>query len=259
MLREGDDAAGLARQAAAEGRVLGIAGGDGSLGPVAGAAVATDSPFVCVPFGTRNHFARDLGLDVDDPIACLAAFDGSERRVDIGRVEDGWFLNNVSLGLYASFVHDPARKTRNRLVALFRLLPAAFGRGRTPLDLSLGVEGREEHRSALLLLVANNGYELKSISGLGERTRLDEGLLHAYVIEAVGRRALLALLGRGVTGSVEEAKGWSEWESERFTLGAPRDHLHAAVDGEAVVLPAPLELEIRPRALRVLVPPARGS
>jgi diacylglycerol kinase family enzyme len=141
-----------------------MAGGDGSLAPVAGVVAEEDRAFVCIPFGTRNHFARDLGLDVEDPIAVLAAFDGEERRVDIGRAGEHWFVNNVSLGLYASFVHDPAKKTRNRLVALARMLPAALGRSRTPLDLSLEAEGRREHRSALVVLVANNGYAMQSMA-----------------------------------------------------------------------------------------------
>ena len=60
VLREGDDAAEVAREA--DGPV-GVAGGDGSLGAVAEVALERDVPFVCIPFGTRNHFARDLGLD----------------------------------------------------------------------------------------------------------------------------------------------------------------------------------------------------
>jgi len=232
-----------------------MAGGDGSLAPVAGVVAEEDRAFVCIPFGTRNHFARDLGLDVEDPIAALAAFDGEERRVDIGRAGEHWFVNNVSLGLYASFVHDPAKKTRNRLVALARMLPAALGRSRTPLDLSLEAEGRREHRSALVVLVANNGYAMQSMADLGRRKHLDEGRLHAYVIEAVSRRALLGLFGRVVAGGLERAEGWSEWEAERFRLEASRDHLHAAVDGEPVILPVPLDFEVRPRGLRVLLPP----
>ena len=252
LLSEGDDAAALARETSGP---VGVAGGDGSLAAVAGAAVEGDRPFVCVPFGTRNHFARDLGLDPEDPIAALAAFDGEECRVDIGRVDQSWFVNNVSLGLYASFVHDPAKKTRNRLVAALRMLPAALGRSRTPLDLSLGSEGRREHRRALVVLVANNDYTMRTMADLGRRQRLDEGKLHAYVIEAVSRRALLGLFARAVTGSFDQAEGWSEWSAEGFTLEASRDHLHAAVDGEPVILPAPLDFEIRPRALRVLLPP----
>jgi diacylglycerol kinase family enzyme len=231
-----------------------MAGGDGSLAAVAGVAVEAERPFVCVPFGTRNHFALDLGLDPEDPIGALGAFAGQERPVDIGRVGERWFLNNVSLGLYASFVHDPAKKTRNRLVALLRMLPAALGRSRKPLDLSLDVDGKGEHHSALVVLVAVNDYTMRSMADPGRRETLDAGELHAYVIEAVSRRALLGLFGRAVAGGLERAEGWTEWVAERFRLEASREHLHAAIDGEPVVLEAPLDFEVRPRALRVLLP-----
>ena len=86
VLREDDDLTAVARESGAD--VLGMAGGDGSLAAVAAVAIERDVPFVCIPFGTRNHFARDLGLDRDDPIAALAAFDGeraARRRRTRGR------------------------------------------------------------------------------------------------------------------------------------------------------------------------------
>jgi diacylglycerol kinase family enzyme len=258
VLAEDDDIVELAQKAASSGSAVGSAGGDGSLAAVAGVAVEEDVPFVCIPFGTRNHFARDLGLDREDPIGALAAFDGEEQRLDIGCVDGRWFLNNVSLGLYASFVNDPSRKTRNRLLAVARLVPAALGRGRRPLDLSLDADGREEHHSALVVLVANNRYELKSLSELGERARIDEGRLYAYVIEAVSRSALLGLLARAVRGNLEQAEGWAQWSGEKFRLESSHERLHAAIDGEPAVLSAPLEFEVRPRALRVLLPAAQG-
>ena len=101
-------------RAGAEADVLGMAGGDGSLAAVADVALEQEVPFVCIPFGTRNHFARDLGLDRDDPIGALAAFDGEERRIDVGRVGERLFLNNVSLGLYARLVH---RREHHRAAA----------------------------------------------------------------------------------------------------------------------------------------------
>jgi diacylglycerol kinase family enzyme len=233
-----------------------MAGGDGSLAVVASVALERDLPFVCIPFGTRNHLARDLGIDRDDPIGALAAFQGHEQRIDVGAVGDRLFLNNVSLGLYASFVHHLQRKTRNRVMALLRMAPAAFGRSRRPLDVSFDLEGRSEHHAALIVLVANNDYRLESMAELGERARLDEGLLHAYVIEAVSRRALLALLSRAAVGNVEEADGLVEWSSQRLTVESSRSRIHAAIDGEPAVLETPLEFEIKPRALRVLVPPS---
>ena len=109
VLQPDDDAEALARETDAA--ALGVAGGDGTLAAVATVAIDRGLPFVCVPFGTRNHFARDLGLDTDEPVAALDAFGSSERRVDVGRVDGRLFLNNVSLGLYARLVH---RRERHR-------------------------------------------------------------------------------------------------------------------------------------------------
>jgi diacylglycerol kinase family enzyme len=236
-----------------------MAGGDGSLAAVAAVALERDLPFVCIPFGTRNHFARDLGIDRDDPVGALAAFQGRERRIDVGAVGDRLFLNNVSLGLYASFVHDPTRKTRNRLMAFLRMAPAALGRGRSPLDVSFEFEGRRERRAALVVLVANNDYRIESMADLGERARLDEGLLHAYVIETVSRRALVALLARAAVRNVGEAEGLAEWTAERFSVESSRSRIHAAIDGEPIVLETPLAFEVKPRVLRVLVPPSAAQ
>ncbi|HEV8563249.1 MAG TPA: acylglycerol kinase family protein [Actinophytocola sp.] len=67
------DAASLARIAIAEGaRVLGVAGGDGTVSAVAAVAAEAQRPLVVIPAGTRNHFARDLGLDITDPASALA-------------------------------------------------------------------------------------------------------------------------------------------------------------------------------------------
>ena len=113
VLPEGEDVAELARASTAD--VLGMAGGDGSLAPVVEVALERDGAFVCIPFGTRNHFARDLGLARDDPIGALRAFDtGSERRIDVGRADERLFPNNVSLGVCARPVHRREVHRRRR-------------------------------------------------------------------------------------------------------------------------------------------------
>jgi diacylglycerol kinase family enzyme len=153
VLAPGDDPAELARAAAGP---LGVAGGDGSLAAVAEVALERDLPFVTIPFGTRNHFARDLGLDRDDPLAALAAFDGEERRIDVGRANGRLFLNNVSFGAYASLVHRREHHRRRR-DALARA--RAFLRTiRHPYRLRLTVDERPV--AARVVLVANNAYEL---------------------------------------------------------------------------------------------------
>jgi hypothetical protein len=124
-LASGDDPATLAREAVAAGAdAVGVAGGDGSLGLVAAVAVEFDVPFVCVPAGTRNHFAHDLGLDRADPLAALGAFSGQERRIDVAMVGDRMFLNNVSLGTYADMVAEPGYRAR-KLATAHSVLQAA--------------------------------------------------------------------------------------------------------------------------------------
>src|ERR687888_1845398 len=121
VLREGEDPGEVASAAVAA-SALGVAGGDGSLGPVAAVALERDPPFLCIPFGTYNHFAWDAGIDRDDPLGALRAFDGEERRVDVGRLGDGRvFLNTVSFGLYAALVAEEDR-AGSRLRAALRLV-----------------------------------------------------------------------------------------------------------------------------------------
>lgn len=205
VLRPGEDGAALAREADAE--ALGAAGGDGTLGTVAAVALERGLPFVCVPFGTRNHFARDLGLDRSDAIAGLEAFDGTERRIDVGRVGERVFLNNVSIGAYAVLVHHGWRRVLDAL--------------RLPHRLTLDGEPVRTR----VLLVANNAYSLS-----GARERIDEGRLHVYTAR----------------GEIRVA--------QRVLIGAHGRQVKAAVDGESIVLPAPLEISIEPSALRVLLP-----
>ena len=213
--------------------MLAAAGGDGSLGAVAAAAIERDLPFVTVPLGTRNHFARDLGLDRDDPLSALRAFDGVERRVDVGRVGERVFLNNVALGLYARLVHRRERHRRRRaaLATLRALLLIIRERGRRQ---RLSIDGR--YVDAPVVLVASNAYELH-LFNVGERARLDDGLLHLYVAHGWLPRS------------------WEERSATRFALDAPRSRVQAAVDGEPALLETPIEFSIAPCALRLLLPP----
>ncbi|MBA3380349.1 MAG: hypothetical protein H0T97_00585 [Actinobacteria bacterium] len=235
VLEEDDDLVELARQADEE--VLGMAGGDGSLGAVAQVAIDRDLPFVCVPWGTRNHFAIDIGLDADDPLSTLAAFgDGVERRVDVGRVGEQLFLNNVSLGVYARLVHRRERKRQRRetFARLRALLISLKDRRRTERFV---VDG--EPLRASVVLVANNEYRLDLFS-IGERDRVDEGVLAIYA--AHGLRRLR----------------WTERKTTSVRIETRRDPTHAAIDGEPALLDSPLELRVEPGALRLLVSPEEG-
>ena len=136
VLTPEDDLRALAEDAVARGAdVIGMAGGDGSLAIVASVAAAHEVPFVCVPAGTRNHFALDLGVDRDDVVGSLDAFgEARQAHIDLAEVNGRVFVNNVSLGIYAQIVaSDDYRDAKLRTAA--RVLPALLGPDAPPSGL----------------------------------------------------------------------------------------------------------------------------
>ena len=237
VLRPARSLASLVREAVDRGAdTLGIAGGDGSLAIVAAAAHAHGLPFVCVPAGTRNHLALDLGVDRHDLVGALEAFtDGVERVIDVGSVNGRLFLNNVSLGIYGEAVRQPTyrdAKARTLLETARRVLGPSEA---TPELRLVDDEGRE-HRNPAVVLVSNNPYALDHPLAPGTRPRLDAGRLGVVVLDAPGTTPLP---GRA-------------WNATSVEVDGPAP-VHAGIDGEALCLGTPLDFEILPGALRVRI------
>jgi diacylglycerol kinase family enzyme len=237
VLRPGDDLGTLVSDAIARGAdALGAAGGDGSLAVVAAAALAHGLPFVCVPAGTRNHFALDVGVDRHDLVGSLDAFtDGVERRIDVAEVSGRLFLNNVSLGIYGDAVRQPTyRDAKAR--TLLETATEVLGPSAAAVDLELVDDQGRRHLDPAVVLVSNNPYSLEPPHAPGTRPRLDGGDLGIIVLDTP--RA-----GRGPGRA---------WTASRLEVNAP-SAIHAGIDGEAVELTPPLEFVIRPGALRVRI------
>jgi len=241
------DVAEVARQAVAKGAdLLGVAGGDGTQALVAGIAAGHGLPFVVISAGTRNHFALDLGLDREDPSACLGALsDGVELRVDLGVINGQTFVNNASFGAYAEIVQSPAYRDDKRNTTL-DLLPDML-QGHRGARLSARADGTQIDRPQALL-VANNPYGTGDIAGLGRRARLDRGVLGVVGVTVSSARQAAGLL-RG-----RHAAGLSVLTTEQVEITADTAQIPVGVDGEALVMPVPVTCSISPGALRVCVP-----
>ncbi|MFI7061297.1 diacylglycerol/lipid kinase family protein [Kribbella sp. NPDC050124] len=241
-LKAGDDLETLVRGAVERGADgLAMAGGDGSQAIVAAIAAERALPYACVPAGTRNHFALDLGVDRDDVVGALDAFvDGGERLVDLAEVNGRVFVNNVSLGLYAEAVQRSGYREA-KLRTLLDTVPDALGAGGSELDMRWTGPGGDGHRGGAAVLVSNNKYRLGRAVGSGTRPRIDDGLLGITVLGAPADSAERRL-----------QRPWREWSAPTFEVEADRP-LPAGIDGEALVLDAPLHFRIRPGVLRVRI------
>jgi diacylglycerol kinase family enzyme len=244
-LRPGDDLEQLVRDAAFDGAdALAMAGGDGSQAIVAMVAAELGLPYACVPAGTRNHFALDLGVDRNDVVGALDAFvNGGERHVDLAEVNGQVFVNNVSLGLYADAVQRPGYRDA-KLHTLLDAVPDVLGPQSQPPVLSWQNANGDE--SAVAILVSNNPYRLGRAIGSGTRPRLDRGVLGITV---------LASIGRGTNGSARRRLAMREWTAPAFEIEA-EGPVPAGIDGEASYLEPPLNFRILPDVLRVRVAPS---
>lgn len=241
-----DDLATLARKAADNGADgLAMAGGDGSQAVVAAVAAQRGLPYACIPAGTRNHFALDLGVDREDVVGALDAFvDGGERVVDLAEVNGRVFVNNVSLGLYASAVQrDGYRAAKVR--TLLDTIPDFAGPAGRPPDLRWNAPDGGPDVSGTVLLVSNNRYRLGGAPGSGTRPRIDEGELGIVVVGSREERGSRRLLPR---------RPWREWSVRDFEVHSG-GLVPAGIDGEATILTAPVRFRSLPSALRVRIAP----
>jgi diacylglycerol kinase family enzyme len=241
------DVAELARQAITDGAdLVGVAGGDGTQAAVAAVAAEHRVPFMVLAAGTRNHFALDLGLDRDDPVAGLQALhDGVELSVDLGTAGGRVFVNNVSFGVYAAVVQSDAYR-EDKIRTILQELPDLLTQDNGPL---LTVRaGGVTLTGPQAVLVSNNPYQRGSIADLGRRDRLDTGLLGVVGFRVRGAAQAAALAG-GVT-----TEGVTALTATEAVVEADTPRVPVGLDGEALTLPVPVRCRIHPGALRVRVP-----
>jgi diacylglycerol kinase family enzyme len=255
MLEEGLDLEQLTRDAVARGAdCLGMAGGDGSQALVASVAVEHGIPFICIPAGTRNHFALDLGLDRDDPRSAMQAFvDRVERNVDYATVNDRLFVNNVSLGIYATIVQSADYREAKVEVSL-SMARDLLGRQSEPFDLQYSVPDGPDIDGAFLIMVSNNPYVLNANPDVAQRHVIDGGDLGVFAISTRTGSQAAWLMTLDAIGLRDMSKHWWEFTTDEFEVQSRVGTAYMGVDGEALEAETPLRFAIHSRGLRMLVP-----
>ena len=217
-----------------------MAGGDGSQALVASVAARHGLAYVCVPAGTRNHFALDLGLDRADVVGALDAFaDGLQRWIDLAEVNGRTFVNNASLGLYAEVVQAPEyRDAKLRTAAAHAAGPARPGRPAARPVLHRAGRGGGAHRPP------DPGLQQPlpagpAGGGVGTRERMDRGVLGLVTVTITDAAQASALPGAPGGGQARRFSGWAEWTGPRFEVRSAAP-VAVGVDGEALVLDPPL-------------------
>ncbi len=229
-------------------------GGDGSMAPIAAIAAENNIPFGAFPFGTLNHFAKDMNIPTD--IADLVEMLGNEniRQVDYATVNKFTFLNNSSIGIYPELVFK--REEREKKIGKW---PAAAlslaGIFRKPLKcytLTIIQDGKETTVKTPFVFIGNNDYGIDSF-GINRRDALDKGHLCMYVYKGESRKRLIWQLLRSIAGRPATGRLKATYP-KKIIIKSSEPNFALAFDGEAVKESSPLTYEIQIKKLTVIVP-----
>lgn len=246
----------LARQAAlSDADIIVAGGGDGTINAVASAAHESGKTIGVLPFGTMNHFAKDLHIPLDLEGAIHTIVAGNTVNIDIGEVNGRVFVNNSSLGLYPSIVRE--REKQQQLgwgkwpayvwaaLAVLRRYPF--------LHVRLSLDGKELASRTPFVFIGNNEYEMETLQ-IGGRNCLDAGKLSLYMSHRTSRLGLIRLALRALFGGLRQEKDFIALCTKEIWIETKHKRVRVALDGEVEVMEPPLHYRIRPRALRVLAP-----
>jgi YegS/Rv2252/BmrU family lipid kinase len=256
IVKNGADIDRLAKAAAeSDADVIVAGGGDGTVSTVAVEVARTGKILGVLPLGTLNNFSKDLGIPQELKQAVKIIARGEIRTIDLAEVNGRIFINNSSIGLYPKLVVQ--REQQQRLgrgkwnaafwaaLRLFRISPF--------LKVTIELDGKEFIRKTPFVFVGNNEYEM-DLYNIGRRPRLDEGKLSLYFLHREGRRGIILLLIKTLTGRLKQWKDFEAVSTEHLTIRTRRRRIRVAFDGETEIMNSPLEYRIRSKALKVIVP-----
>jgi diacylglycerol kinase family enzyme len=254
-ITEGASVRTAASEALAHGSTILVAGGgDGTVSAVASAIVGSDAALGILPLGTLNHFAKDVGvpLDLDEAVRAIAG--GNIVQIDVGDVNGRPFINNASVGMYASLISERQAMQRlgRRKWLAHGLAAARVWRRYHRLHVFLRADGRERAVSTPFIFVGNNEYQLSGLE-LGGRKKLDAGRLHVCMAPGMPRRRVARMIIVAIFADICRLEGFESFSASEVTLDSGTARLRVSLDGEVITLDSPLDFRIRARALRVIV------
>ena len=244
----------IARDAVAAGcmRIVAI-GGDGTVNEVAQALIHSHAAMGLVPCGSGNGLALHLGLpkSLTDALELAAGASGRMAELDTGTVNGLLFVNAMGLGLDADVARRFNRLSRRGLPAYARTaLAAFFSRATERCHVTSG--SRRETLDTLLIAVANSD-QYGNNAKIAPNARVDDGVLDLVAVRPVGLFSACVLGARLFLGNFDRSSRVRRMRGARFLIERPAAGL-IHTDGETHMAGACVEVIVRPRSLRLIVP-----
>jgi diacylglycerol kinase family enzyme len=234
-------------------------GGDGTILTAILAGLGQDKPLGILPLGTLNLLARDLGLPLEPVEAAAMLAHGQPAAIDLAEVNGLPFAIWASLGMHPVIVHrrDKLQRGGLRKWPAFALAALRAFRRYPLVRVTLSVNGTLTTVSTPLLVISNNAWHEQRLPLT--REALDRGELVVHIAKVSSRLGLLRLALQALVGTWRGGHLLETVKADEVRVISRKRRLMVSLDGEVTVLRAPLVFHLRPKALRVLMPPSLAS
>ncbi|MEN9634437.1 MAG: hypothetical protein RL077_2841 [Verrucomicrobiota bacterium] len=244
----------LARAAVAAGASVVVAvGGDGTMNEVAQGLVGGPAALGLVPCGSGNGLARHLEV-ARTPLAALQLATGGDGRIvaiDTGLANGRPFFNAMGLGFDAEVSAAFNQSKHRGLAAYARVGVGALRKFRS--EQCRITSGASRTDLEVLLIAVANSDQYGNNARIAPGARADDGLLDLVAIRPLGWLGASLLVPRLFFGNISHSRSVFRLTKARFTIERAASGL-IHTDGETHATTALIEVSVRPRSLRVLVP-----
>jgi diacylglycerol kinase (ATP) len=247
------DALGIAREAVEEKVDMVIAaGGDGTINEVIQELVGSETALGVLPMGTVNVWAREMHIPLDIAGARDVLVHGKTRVIDVGQVNNRYFLLMVGIGFDAEVTHAVEKKPMKRLGVVGYLLTGFWmNLGYENFATTLKFAGREVKTRAIQIVIGNTQLYGGAVKFTWQ-ARCDDGLLDICVVHKRSKlRRVLVLLDFLLHH--KRRHQWVDYETcDQIEINTSKP-IAMQVDGDPIGH-TPAVFTIVPHSLKVIVP-----
>jgi lipid kinase, YegS/Rv2252/BmrU family len=233
---------------------IAVAGGDGTINRVVNAMIKNDInlPVGVFPWGTANDLAAYFEIPRDVHKCCRNIIEGKTRPIDLGRINDRYFINVAAGGLLTDVSQKIDANLKNTLGKLAYYLKGLEQIPNfRPIPAEITTSDKTINENIYLFLVFN-GCSAGGFNMLAKDALIDDGKLDVIAIKACLIMDLVALLIKVLRGEHLNDSNIVYLRTDSVRINCDID-IETDIDGEAGPL-FPVDISVAPKAINVFVP-----
>src|SRR6266487_1132466 len=252
------DARNLAREAVQQGiNVVVAVGGDGTINEIIQELAGSETALGVLPGGTVNVWAREMGIPLDNEKARNILINGQTRRIDLGKINDRYFLLMVGIGIDGEVTHAVEKKPVKRFGVLGYLLVGTWlSLGYPAFRAFLKMDDRPVRTNAIQIVIGNTQLYAGAIKYTWQ-AKCDDGLLDVCIVR---KRSVLGRIVVGISFLLHDKRRyqWVRYETGAAITIHTRHPVAIQIDGDCMGYThqggVPTTITVAPAALKVIVP-----